>query len=67
MDKDANRFVAVNLTDAEWRALRAVAPDPCAWIKTQIHRLLDESGVAPVRDEQDGPAEEWGELTPQGH
>jgi hypothetical protein len=67
MDKDAYRFVAVNLTDAEWRALRAVAPDPCAWIKTQIHRLLDESGVAPVRDEQDGPAEEWGELTPQGH
>ena len=67
MDKDANRFVAVNLTDAEWRALRAVAPDPCAWIKTQIHRLLDESGVAPVRDEQDGPAEEWGELTSQGH
>ena len=36
MDKNSNRFVAVNLTDAEWRALRAVTPDPCAWIKTQI-------------------------------
>lgn len=53
MDHQASRFVAVNLSDAEWRALRAVTPDPCAWIKTQIHRLLDESGVAPVRDEQE--------------
>ena len=42
MDKDSNRFVAVNLTDAEWRALRAVTPDPCAWMKTQIRRLLDD-------------------------
>ncbi len=53
MDHQASRFVAVNLSDAEWRALRAVTPDPCAWIKTQIHRLLDESGVAPVRDEHE--------------
>jgi hypothetical protein len=53
MDSNASRFVAVDLSDAEWRALRAVTPDPCAWIKTQIHRLLDESGVTPVRDEPD--------------
>jgi hypothetical protein len=53
MDNNASRFVAVNLTDAEWRALRAVTPDPCGWIKSQIHRLLDESGVTPVRDEQE--------------
>jgi hypothetical protein len=45
MDKHSNRFVAVNLTDAEWRALRAITPDPCAWMKTQIQRLLDESGA----------------------
>lgn len=63
MDKNTSRFVAVNLTDAEWRALRAVTPDPCAWIKTQIQRLLDESGVAPVRDEQESSLEEWGALT----
>lgn len=69
MDTNANRFVAVNLTDAEWRALRAVTPDPCAWIKAQIQRLLDESGVAPVRpadDDQKRPAEEWGVLTSAG-
>ena len=53
MDKNTSRFVAVNLTDSEWHALRAVAPDPCAWIKTQIHRLLDESGVKPAREEQE--------------
>jgi hypothetical protein len=45
MSKNTSRFVAVNLTDAEWLALRAVTPDPCAWIKTQIRQLLDESGV----------------------
>ena len=51
MDKSTGRFVAVNLTDAEWHALRSVTPDPCAWIKSQIHRLLNESGVAPVAQE----------------
>ena len=47
MSKNTSRFLAVNLTEAEWQALRAVTPDPCAWIKEQIQRLLDESGVAP--------------------
>ena len=61
MDKNTSRFVAVNLTDAEWRALRAVTPDPCAWIKAQIQQLLDQSGVTPIRDEQ--PSEEWDVLT----
>ena len=67
MDKHSNRFVAVNLTDAEWRALRAVTPDPCAWMKTQIQRLLDESGVKPVSDasEAEEPSE-WGALTSPG-
>jgi hypothetical protein len=55
MDKHSSRFLAVNLTEAEWQALREVTPDPCGWIKTQIRRLLDESGVAPAaaRDEQE--------------
>jgi hypothetical protein len=67
MDKDTSRFVAVTLTDAEWHALRAVTPDPVGWIKTQIQRLLDESGVAPVpaNDEQES-SEEWGVLTSPG-
>ena len=55
MDKNSSRFLAVNLTESEWQALRGVTPDPCGWIKTQIHRLLDESGVAPTspREEQE--------------
>ena len=53
MSKNTSRFIAVNLTEAEWQAVRTVTPDPCAWIKEQIHRLLDESGVAPVHEEQD--------------
>lgn len=61
MDKNTSRFVTVSLTEAEWHALRAVAPDPCAWMKSQIQRLLDEAGVAPVRDEQE--PSEWGVLT----
>jgi hypothetical protein len=55
MDKHSSRFLAVNLTEGEWQALREVTPDPCGWIKTQIQRLLDESGVTPVhsRDDQE--------------
>ena len=63
MDKNTGRFVAVNLTDAEWHALRTITPDPSAWMKTQIQRLLDESGVAPVVDEQE--PSDWGLLTSQ--
>jgi len=48
VDKNTGRFIAVNLTDAEWQALKSVAPDPVAWVKGQIHRLLDESGVTPA-------------------
>jgi hypothetical protein len=55
MDKNSGRFIAVNLTDAEWQALRSVAPDPVAWVKEQIHRLLDESGVTPLEDHGHDP------------
>jgi len=54
MSKNTSRFVAVNLTEAEWQALRAVTPDPCAWIKEQIQHLLVESGVPIQQEEHDG-------------
>jgi hypothetical protein len=55
MSKNTSRFVAVNLTEAEWQALRAVTPDPCGWMKDQIQRLLHESGVpVPQEDHHDG-------------
>ena len=53
MSKNTSRFIAVNLTEAEWQAVRTVTPDPCGWIKEQIHRLLDERGVAPQSEEQE--------------
>jgi hypothetical protein len=53
MSKNTSRFLAVNLTEAEWQALRAVTPDPCAWIKNQIHELLDQSGVKPAIEDQE--------------
>jgi hypothetical protein len=61
MDTNSGRFLAVNLTEAEWQALREVTPDPCGWIKTQIRGLLDASGVAPahVREEQDNLTHEF--------
>jgi hypothetical protein len=54
MSKNTSRFLAVNLTEAEWQALRAVTPDPVGWIKEQIQHLLDESGVAIQQEEHDG-------------
>lgn len=53
MDSNTGRFIAVNLTDAEWQALRSVAPDPVAWIKGQIHRLFDEAGVTAHLEQAD--------------
>jgi hypothetical protein len=52
MSKNTSRFLAVNLTESEWQALRAVTPDPVAWIKTQIQQLLEESGVTPIHEEE---------------
>jgi hypothetical protein len=54
MSKNTSRFLAVNLTEAEWQALRVVTPDPCGWMKEQIHRLLDEAGIPLTQDEPDG-------------
>ena len=51
MSKNTSRFLAVNLTEAEWQALRAVTPDPVAWIKSQIQQLLEDSGVTPAHEE----------------
>jgi hypothetical protein len=55
MGTNTNRFLAVNLTEGEWQALRAVTPDPVAWIKTQIQHLLEESGVTPAAHEEQDP------------
>lgn len=44
MDTASNRFIAIDLTETEWHALRAVEPNPTAWVKQQITRRLADSG-----------------------
>ncbi|HET7694675.1 MAG TPA: hypothetical protein VFK57_03135 [Vicinamibacterales bacterium] len=54
MSNNTSRFLAVNLTESEWQALRAVTPDPCGWIKQQIQTLLEQSGINVSEDDHDG-------------
>ena len=48
MDGTPTRFVATTLTEAEWRALRAIEPDPPAWIKEQIRQLIAKAAEQPA-------------------
>jgi hypothetical protein len=41
----STRVIAVVLTEEEWRAFRAIEPDPLAWIHQQI-RTRVERGAA---------------------
>ena len=41
-----SRFVAVNLTEAEWRALRAIHADISGWLKQQVQKALEDAGYA---------------------
>jgi hypothetical protein len=47
MELSASRFIAIELSDDEWQALRAIHPDPAAWMKQQVRDLLDRNGDSP--------------------
>ena len=47
MDLTQTRYVAITLTEPEWEGLRALQPDPCSWLKSQVHQLLEEHGRRP--------------------
>ena len=53
MDLTQTRYVAITLTEPEWESLRAIQPDPCNWLKQQVHQLIEASGRP-----SDGPREE---------
>ena len=53
MDTGTSRFIAITLTEAEWHALRAIKPNPSAWLKQQIDRALEEAGLTPTAEEED--------------
>lgn len=55
MDKGTSRFIAITLTESEWQALRAIKPNPSAWLKQEINRTLEEAGYSPSEaDDDDG-------------
>ena len=44
MDLNQTRYISITLTEPEWEGLRALQPDPCRWLKQQVHQLLEENG-----------------------
>ncbi len=46
MERGTGRFIAINLSESEWQALRAIKPNPTAWLKQEINRTLEEAGYS---------------------
>ena len=46
MDLTQTRYVAITLTEPEWESLRALQPDPCNWLKQQVHQLIEDAGAS---------------------
>ena len=55
MDLNQTRYISITLTEPEWEGLRALQPDPCRWLKQQVHQLLEDNG-RPVESRQGTPA-----------
>jgi hypothetical protein len=36
-----SRFIAIELSEVDWQALRAIQPEPTAWMKQQIQQVID--------------------------
>jgi hypothetical protein len=53
MDKGTSRFIAINLTEGEWQALRAIKPNPTEWLKQEINRTLEENGYSRSESDDD--------------
>jgi len=46
------RFISTTLTEAEWKALKLVQPDPARWLREQVKLVLAQAGVRPVPPER---------------
>jgi hypothetical protein len=55
MDLNQTRYISITLTEPEWEGLRALQPDPCRWLKQQVHQLLEENG-RPVESRETVPS-----------
>ena len=43
------RVITLAISDADWKALRAVQPEPIDWLKRTIRDAIDQSAAAPER------------------
>ncbi len=43
------RVITLALSDADWKALRAVQPEPVDWLKKTIRDAIDQAAAAPER------------------
>ncbi|HWK10905.1 MAG TPA: hypothetical protein VNR64_12680 [Vicinamibacterales bacterium] len=54
MDVVATRFISTTLTEAEWKALKMVQPDPARWLREQVKLALAQASTLPApADRQD--------------
>ena len=42
------RVITLALSDADWKALRAVQPEPVDWLKKTIRDAIDQAASAPA-------------------
>jgi hypothetical protein len=42
------RVITLALSDADWKALRAVQPEPVDWLKKTIRDAIDRAAAAPA-------------------
>jgi hypothetical protein len=48
----STRVIAVVLTEEEWRAFRAIEPEPLAWIQKQIRTRVERAASAGYEDDE---------------
>ena len=53
MDAVATRFISTTLTEAEWKALKSVQPDPARWLREQVKQVLAQASALPSVPERE--------------
>jgi hypothetical protein len=43
MDAVPTRFISTTLTEAEWKTLKTVQPDPARWLREQVKAVLAQA------------------------
>jgi hypothetical protein len=49
MDVAPTRFISTTLTEAEWKALKLVQPDPARWLRDQVRIAIAQVNAIPGR------------------